>query len=106
MVVTRPFLLSCKLTISLSPEFMKRSLEPSGVKVARVALTGLAGAWEMPLVVTKAKLTYSRPVIAAHVGFSTVPATGPSDKLSTLSAAHHCVASQLLPAGHATQPGG
>src|SRR5579859_21547 len=106
MVVTRPLLLSCSVTFSRSPEFMNRSFVGSGVKVANVALTGLAGAWEVPLFVTNAKLTYSSPVMAAQVEFRVVPLTGSSDRLSMLSAAHHLVASQLFPAGHVTQPGG
>src|SRR5690242_17066970 len=108
MTICRPCAVSCRVTISLSPEFINRSADGLGVKVARVELTGLGGAptGGTPLNVMKAKLTYSTPVTAAQVGFSWVPATGSCERLSMLSAAHHFVGSQLLPAGHSTQPGG
>src|SRR6266851_3754897 len=78
----------------------------SGVNVARVAFTGLAGAWATPFLVMNAKFTYSTPVIAAQAGLSCWPVFRFCDRLSMLSAAHHCVAAQLLPAGHGAQPGG
>src|SRR6516164_681379 len=112
MTTRNPFEVSRKPTFRLSPEFMNRSLALFGVNVARVDWTGLAGAWETPFLVMKAKLTYSMPVLAAHVGFCKVPATGSSDRLSMFSAAHHLVGSQPLAptataqVGHGTQPGG
>src|ERR1700687_3540059 len=96
------------VTVKLSPEFMNRSAFGSGVNVLIVELTGFGGEFGCgtPLFVMKAKFTYSSPVVAAQVEFRTWPVTGFSERLSMLSAAHHLVASQLLPAGHGTQPGG
>src|SRR5215469_7268965 len=101
-----PFTVSRMATVSLSPEFMNRSLAESGVKVASVESTGLAGAWETPFLVMNAKFTYSMPVIDAQVELSCVPVFRFCDRLSMFSAAHHLVASQLLPAGQGAQPGG
>src|SRR6266581_4341245 len=101
-----PPAVSCSWTLSLSPEFMNRSLVASGVKVASVELTGLAGAWDTPLLVMKAKFTYSIPVMAAHDALSCVPVFEFCERLSMFSAAHHCLAAQLLPAGHFAHPGG
>src|SRR5215471_13762249 len=98
-------------TLILSPEFMNRSAG-LGVKVSfTVDSSGLAGPVELPLVVMKAKLTYSRPAAARQAGLLSWPAIGSLDRLSMLSAAHHLVGSQLVPptaraAGHLTHPGG
>src|SRR5215831_8247457 len=106
----RPFCVSRRPTLRLSPEFMNRSLAGSGVNVARVESTGFAGAWETPFLVTKAKLKYSRPVLAAHVAFCVVPLTGFSERLKMFIAAHHLVGSQALAptataqVGHGIQP--
>ena len=95
----------------LSPGFMNRSFLWSGVNVVSVDWRGLAGAWALPSWVTKAKFMYSSPLLAAQVGFWTVPLTGSSDRLSMLSAAHHLVGSHVLaPAataqvGQPTHPG-
>ena len=62
-------------TLRLSPEFMNRSFG-SGVNVAVVDCTGLAGASVRPFLLRNAKLTYSMPVLAAQVEFSKVPAAG------------------------------
>src|SRR5579883_369855 len=96
------------VTIILSPEFMKRSAAGLGVKVLIVDSTGLGGelGCGTPFFVMKAKLTYSRPVMAAQVGLRTWPVTGFSERLSMFRAAHHLVGSQLTPAGQGTQPGG
>ncbi len=100
-ITTRnPLEVSPSATVNVSPELMNRSLAGSGVNVASVASTGLAGAWETPFLVMKAKFTYSSPVTAAQVGLSCPPVFKFSERLSMLSAAHHFVASQLLPAGH------
>src|SRR5690348_5012278 len=106
MTICRPCAVSCKVTTSLSPEFMNRSADGLGVKVLTVESSGFGGepgcGW--PLFVMKAKFTYSTPVSPEHA-----PNVGPmgfSERLSMLSAAHHLVGSQLLPAGHNTQPGG
>ena len=59
-----------------------------------------------------AKLKYSSPALAAHVGFCVVPFTGSSDRLSMVSAAHHWVGSHdpapaaIANVGHFTHPGG
>src|SRR5206468_4055180 len=56
-----------------SPELMKRSVAPLGVKVLAVELTGLGGACGTPLLVMKAKLTGSTPTRFWHDLFSWVP---------------------------------
>src|SRR5690348_16075467 len=110
MTICRPCAVSCMVTTSLSPEFMNRSADGLGVRVLMVDWTGLGGEFGCgtPLFVMKAKLTYSRPVIAAQVEFNTCPVTAFSERLSMLSAAHHLVGSQLMPPGasNGTQPGG
>src|ERR1700726_651561 len=96
------------VTTSLSPEFMNRSAEWFGVKVASVELTGLGGApaGGCPLLVMNAKFTGSTPTRFAQVAFCSCPVTGFSSRLSMFSAAHHLVPSQLSPAGQGTNPGG
>src|SRR6266700_4267013 len=83
-------------TASRSPEFMNRSFAGTGVNVAVLDCTGLAGAPVRPSLVTNAKLRYSRPVLAAQVAFWVVPATGSSDRLSMVIAAHHRAGSHPL----------
>src|SRR5690242_12481621 len=56
MTAWSPSGVSCIVTARWSPEFMKRSWAGSGVNVARVEPSGLAGAWLEPFLVTKAKL--------------------------------------------------
>src|SRR6202022_4795216 len=91
---------------------MNRSFWGFGVKVSRVASTGLAGAWARPFLVMNAKFAYSKPVMAAQVEFWNVPAMGSSERLKMTIAAHHLVASQVLAplataqVGHGTHPGG
>src|ERR1700730_15797210 len=106
MTICRPCAVSCIVTVNLSPEFINRSEAGSGVKVLMVDCSGFGGelGCGTPLVVMKAKLTGSTPVRPTHAPF--VPATGFCERLSMLSAAHHFVASQLLPAGQGAQPGG
>src|SRR6266849_5233613 len=108
MTICKPCAVSCIVTANLSPEFMNRSALGSGVKVLRVEFTGLGGEFGcgVPFFVMKAKLTYSTPVVAAHVEFSDWPVTGFCERLSMLRAAHHLVGSQLSPAGHDIHPGG
>src|SRR5712692_5030784 len=83
-----PFGVSCRDTFRLSPELMNRSFFRSGVNVAVVDWTGFGVAVGRPFLVTNAKLTYSTPVLVAHVGFSVVPATGSSARLKMFIAAH------------------
>src|SRR5713226_6315032 len=105
MTTWNPLEVSCSWTLSASPEFMNRSLVASGVKVARVEFTGLAGACDTPLLVMNAKFTYSIPVTAAQALFSCFPVFMFWERLSMFSAAHHSFAEQLLPAGHVAHPG-
>src|SRR5438067_1317455 len=106
MTICKPCAVSCRVTRSLSPEFMNRSALGSGVKVLMVESSGFGGEFGCgtPFFVMKAKLTGSMPVSPAHA--PAVLVTGSSERLSMLSAAHHLCASQLVPAGHGTQPGG
>src|SRR2546428_11610960 len=100
------------LTFRLSPDDMKRSRALLGVKVVRVELSGLAGAWATPSLVTKANSNVSKPTWAAQVAFMKVPLTGSSSRLKTFIAAHHLTGSQELAptataqVGQGTQPGG
>src|SRR5216683_120440 len=112
MTARIPFGVSRRDTLRLSPEFMKRSLAGSGVNVGVVDCTGFAGAVVWPFLVTNAKLTYSRPVVAAQVGFRLVPLTGSWARLNMFIAAHHLVGSQALAptatchVGQGIHPGG
>src|SRR6266849_8404699 len=96
----------------LSPDDMKRSRALSGVKVVRVASSGLAGAWATQSFVTKANSNVSIPILAAQLAFWNVPLTGSSSRLNTFIAAHQRTGSQALAptataqVGHGTQPGG
>src|SRR5215469_5338428 len=96
MVARSPFGVSPRETLRLSPEFISRSRRRSGVNVAVVDSTGLGVAVGRPSLVRNAKLTYSRPVLAAQVAFRVVPATGSSARLKMFIAAHHLVGSQPL----------
>src|SRR6266566_5696966 len=107
-VATRPWRLSWRLTMSLSPEFMNRALVGSGVPdLTKSNWTGLAGPCGAPFRVRYAKFTYSRPprIAFAHVGLRTVPLTGSSARLSIVIATHQRVASQLKPVNCWTYPG-
>src|SRR6516162_5514512 len=112
MVARSPSGVSCMDTLMLSPEFISRSRFRSGVNVAVVESTGLAGAVVVPSLLRNAKLTYSRPVLAAQAEFRVVPLTGSSARLNTFIAAHHLVGSQPLAptatcqVGQGIQPGG
>src|SRR5579871_358746 len=77
IVVTRPWAESCRLTLSLSPDPMKRSAARLGVNVSSVDCTGFGGelGCGCPLLVMKAKLTYSTPVTDAHFELSVWPVT-------------------------------
>src|SRR5438128_6444730 len=90
---------SCMATWIESPEFMNKSRFGSGVYVANVASTGLAGAWAAPLFVTNAKFTGSMPTWAKHAGLLAWPVFAFADRLSMVSAAHHWAASQESPGG-------
>src|ERR1700720_2365093 len=104
----RPCAVSCSLTEILSPPFIIRSLVGSGVNVVAVALTGFGGACGTPLSVMNAKFTYSSPAVDSHTALFCWPVTGLFESESMFSAAHHCVAEQLMPPGllNGTQPGG
>src|SRR6266581_782230 len=91
----KPAGVSCRVTTSLSPEPMNKSLLGSGVKVASVESTGLAGACATPFLVMKAKLTGSTPTLLRQSALLFAPVFWFWLKLSIVSAAHHCVASQL-----------
>src|SRR5215472_2748385 len=112
MTACKPCGVSRRDTFRLSPEFMNRSFFGSGVSVAVVESTGFAGAVGTPFLVMNAKLTYSVPVTARHVGFSNSPLSGSWARLKMLIAAHHLVGSQPLAptatchVGQGTQPGG
>src|SRR6266581_6442850 len=112
MTACNPFGVSWSDTFRLSPEFMNRSFFRSGVNVAVVESTGFAAAVVRPFLLMNAKLTYSRPVLAAQVAFRVVPATGSSARLKMFIAAHHLVGSQPLAptatcqVGQGTHPGG
>src|SRR5438874_987711 len=67
IVTLRPFAVSPKATLSLSPDFMNRSLA-LGVKLARVEPRGLAGPFDLPFLLMKAKLRYSTPAFCWQVG--------------------------------------
>src|SRR6516225_4508067 len=112
MTARSPCRVSPMDTLMLSPEFISRSRFRSGVNVAVVDCTGLAGAVVRPSLLRNAKLTYSVPVMARHVGFSSCPVTGFSARLKMFIAAHHLVGSQPLAptatcqVGHGIHPGG
>src|SRR5438552_5621821 len=107
MVIPSPFVVSASATESWSPELKNETSElPTGLNVSKVASTGFGGPIGTPSWVMNAKLTYSSPVLAAHVELRTWPVTGFSDRLSMFSAAHHLVGSQLTPGGQSAQPGG
>ena len=106
MSTRKPSLVSCILTMRSSPEFMNRSVAGFGVNVAFVDSNGSAGACDLPFLVMNAKFTGSIPALARQSALLLTPWFWSSDRLSTLSAAHHFVASQEVPGGHATQPGG
>jgi hypothetical protein len=83
------------LTLSLSPDFMNRSVPSFGVKVSRVDCSWFAGPCATPFRVTNANWNVSIPTLAAHVGFCSVPFTGSSSRLNTFIAAHHLVGLQV-----------
>src|SRR5581483_891161 len=104
MSTRNPAAVSCRCTLSTSPEFISMSSARLGVAAA-VKSVGSAGAWATPLWVMNAKFTYSRPAVSRQAELLFTPAALEL-KLSMLSAAHHWFAVQLLPAGQDTQPGG
>ena len=82
------------------------------MNVASVESSGLAGPVDLPFLVMKAKLRYSKPAFARQPALFAWLVTGFSDRLSMFSAAHHRVGSQELAptavrqVGHWIQPGG
>src|SRR5512143_1280611 len=105
MTTSKPSAVSCISTTSVSPDCIIKSLVGSGVKVALVASTGLAGAWATPFLVINAKLTGSMPTEPRQAALLSTPVFWLLLKLSMLSAAHHLDGSQLSPGGHLIQPG-
>jgi hypothetical protein len=106
MLVTRPAGESWMERSSWSPARMNRSLAGSGVKAARVRSSGAGGAWGWPLRVMKAKLAGSIPTVSRQSALLATPVFWLELKLKMAMAAHHLVASQLLPFSNDTQPGG
>src|SRR6266516_6838982 len=107
--VVSPCAVSCKVTLMLSPACMNSTSGPVGLpEVAGLNCSGFGGPIGAPLLVRKAKFTYSVPprICCWHVGFMAVPFTGSCDRLSILSAAHQSRASQLWLANCLTHPGG
>src|SRR5260370_39865147 len=95
---------SCRSTVSVSPDCIIRSELGSGVKVARVESTGLAGAWATPLRVMNAKLTGSMPTVLRQDLLLASPVFWLLLNESMVKAAHHLICSQPLPAGPLAQP--
>lgn len=97
------------VSVIRSPWFISSTLRGSGLPEATGSnCSGLGGPCGRPDRVRYAKLTYSTPprIWFAHVGFSSVPATGSSVRLSIVNAAHQWIASQLWLSNCCTQPGG
>src|SRR2546430_6591575 len=108
-VIRRPPRVSRMCTAITSPGFMNRSRARWGVNVAAVCWSGPGGAGALPSRVLKAKLTGSTPTLGLlrqaallrTLWFMSI------ERLSTLSAAHHCTGSQLLPpCDQLANPGG
>src|SRR6266566_5509663 len=107
--VVSPCAVSCKVTLMWSPGCMNSTSGPVGLpEVAALNCSGFGGPIGVPLLVKKAKFTYSVPprIDCLHVGLIAVPFTGSWDRLSIVSAAHQSRASQLWLANCFTQPGG
>src|SRR5260370_13170847 len=94
----KPADVSCKSTVSVSPDCIIRSALGSGVKVARVESTGLAGACATPLRVMNAKLTGSMPTELRQAALLSTPVFWLRLNQSIVSAAHHLLGSQPSPA--------
>jgi hypothetical protein len=91
---------------------MSRSLLRSGFRPVRFgsseSASGLAGAWDLPLLVMYAQLMGSSPTrrwLFRQSAFCCTPVLSWSDRLSIVRLAHHCVALQPKPANCGTQPG-
>src|SRR5215469_16586959 len=104
MVVRSPLGVSNRWTVRLSPEFIRKSWDRSGMKCS--GCSGLPGAVATPFLVTNAKFTGSGPTVLRHAVLFNAPVFSLSWNVSMFSAAHHCRAVQLLPLGQGTQPGG
>src|SRR5690242_12387904 len=100
-MTVNPSAVSCMSTDNLSPE-PKNNVSGPGVKVAAVWRSGSAGPWDLPSRVMNAKLTYSWPAALRHALLLATPVFEFDEKLSMLSAAHHCVCVQPK----LSQPGG
>src|SRR5260370_20426687 len=85
----KPADVSCRSTVSVSPDCIIRSELGSGVKVARVESTGLAGAWATPLRVMNAKLTGSMPTVLRQDLLFASPGFWLLFYESMVKAAHH-----------------
>src|SRR5881397_2051281 len=96
-------------TVIVSPGFIRRSFDRSGVVAANggwKTVVGSGDACGTPFLVMKAKLTGSTHAWFRQSGFCTLVSTCEIDRLSMVSAAHHWVDVQLTPASHGIQPGG
>src|SRR4051812_12730876 len=104
-----PAAVSCMSSRIVSPGFMNVSFDGSGVVAAnglRKTVGGSGDACGTPFVVMNAKLTGSTPAWVRHCWFCVVPSTCETERLSMVSAAHHCVGLQLTPGSHEVHPGG
>jgi hypothetical protein len=106
ILVTRPAGESWMDSSSRSPARMNRSLAGSGVNAASVRSSGAGGACGLPLRVMKAKLAGSIPTVFRQSALLGTPVFWSLLKLKIAIAAHHLVASQLMPFSNDTQPGG
>jgi hypothetical protein len=105
--VTRPSGESWIEMSSRSPARMNRSVARMGVKVPPVWSSGAGGAWGLPFKVMNAKLAGSMPTLARQSALLAVPVFWSELKVKMAMAAHHCVASQLIPpSSKGAQPGG
>src|SRR5689334_20476188 len=102
MVTLSPFGVSNRCTVRLSPEPISRLALLFGMKCC--GAPGLAGAVDLPFLVTNAKFTGSGPAVFRHAVLLSAPVFSLSWNVSMFSAAHHCVAVQPMPNGFATQP--
>src|SRR2546430_17444822 len=104
MSTRKPAGVSRMTTFMVSPEFIKNALVGSGVNFKSEPFSGFAASCATPFLVMNAKFTGSSP--ALFLQSSLLNCVRLSERLSILSAAHHLKASQLLPGGQSTQPGG
>ncbi len=80
----------------------RKAFDEAATDLARFAI----GQARVRPVFRPAKLTGSSVTWSGHVALLTSPVFMSRERLSMFSAAHQRTPSQLLPAGHGTQPGG